>query len=392
MTGIRVRTESESRALGGIKWTRDPADVLPAWVADMDIVPPDFALRAVADLASTGDFGYTRHHVGQLPDLFRAWQERSHGWVPDPERVTVFNDVLHAIAQSIHLMTDPGDGIVLLTPIYPPFLKALAGSARRLVDVPLERDGWRLDPDRLRAAIDERTSAVLLCNPHNPTGRVFDADERAAIAEVVVEHDLLLISDEVWGDLLHPGTRHGPMADLGGPGGHPLRDEVAARSITITSASKAFNLAGLRCAVAHVGSDRLARRIEALPPHALGAVGSPGAAAAVACWTEGREWLEAARAFLTERRDQLAKRLAEDLPGAGFQPAEATYLGWIDLSAYELGPEPQDWLLDNARVALSPGGDFGPHGRGFVRLNTATSPELLDRIVDRIVEALAGRG
>lgn len=391
MTGIELRTESESRALGGIKWTRDPADVLPAWVADMDIVPPPFAREAVAELARTGDFGYTREHVGQLPELFCAWQERSHGWAPDPERVVVFNDVLHAIAQSIHLMTDPGDGIVLLTPIYPPFLKALDGSARRSVDVALDPDGWRLDPERLEAAIDERTSAILLCNPHNPTGRVFDAEERAAIARVVVEHDLLLISDEVWGDLLHPGFRHGPMADLGGPDGHPLRDEVAARTITITSASKSFNLAGLRCAVAHIGSERLARRLEALPPHALGAVGSPGAAAAVACWTEGREWLAAVRAFLTERRDQLAKRLAEDLPLAEYRLAEATYLGWFDLSAYDLGPEPQAWLFDHARVALSPGSDFGPKGAGFVRLNTATSPELLDRIIDRMVEALANR-
>jgi cysteine-S-conjugate beta-lyase len=383
MTGIELRTESESRALGGIKWNRDPADVLPAWVADMDIAPPDFAREAVAALARTGDFGYTREHVGRLPELFCAWQERSHGWAPDPERVMVFNDVLHAIAQSIHLMTDPGDGIVLLTPIYPPFLKALDGSARRLVDVPLDRDGWRLDADRLAAAIDERTSAILLCNPHNPTGRVFDAEERAAIARVAVEHDLLVISDEVWGDLLHPGFRHGPMAAMG--------DEVAARTITITSASKSFNLAGLRCAVAHVGSERLARRLEALPPHALGAVGSPGAAAAVACWTEGREWLEAVRAFLTERRDQLAKRLAEDLPLARYQLADATYLGWFDLSAYELGPEPGEWLFEHARVALSSGGDFGRHGEGFVRLNTATSPELLDRIVDRIVEAVTAR-
>jgi cystathionine beta-lyase len=387
MSAIRVRTESESRALGGIKWTRDPADVLPAWVADMDIVPPDFAREAVAALARTGDFGYTRLAGDRLPGLFCAWQEAASGWAPDPERVVVFNDVLHAIAQSIHLMTDPGDGIVLLTPIYPPFLKALDGSARRMIDVPLDREGWRLDPERLASAIDERTSAILLCNPHNPTGRVFDPDERAAIARVVVEHDLLLISDEVWGDLTHPGFRHGPMADLGGS----LGEEVAARTITVTSASKSFNLAGLRCAVAHVGSDQLARRLAALPPHALGAVGTPGAAAAIACWTEGRDWLDQARSFLTERRDQLAKRLAEDLPRAGYQLPEATYLGWFDLSAYELGDEPADWLLERARVALSAGSDFGPGGKGFVRLNTATSPEILDGMLDRIVEAVHDR-
>ncbi|MEM9561923.1 MAG: aminotransferase class I/II-fold pyridoxal phosphate-dependent enzyme [Actinomycetota bacterium] len=391
MTGIEVRSEAESRSLRGIKWSRDPADVLPAWVADMDLVPPAFARQAVADLTEIGDFGYSRHHTEPLPELFADWQARYHGWSPDPDEIVVFNDVLHAIAQSINLATDPGDGIVLLTPIYPPFLKAVDGGFRRLVDVPLDPDGWRLDPERLAGAIDDRTSAILLCSPHNPTGRVFDVEERAAIARVVVEHDLLLISDEVWGDLVHPEARHRPMADLTGELDGDLGAQLAARTITISAASKTFNLAGLRCAVAHVGSRRLARRLAALPPHALGAVGSPGAAATGACWAGGHEWLSSARSFLTDRRDQLAKRLDDDLPAAGYQLAEATYLAWIDLGAYDVGPEPQEWLLERAKVALSPGGDFGPGGSGFVRLNTATSPELLDRILDRIAAALAGR-
>ncbi len=382
-----TRTEEELRALQGVKWSRYPADVLPAWVADMDLAPPSFAAEAVAELARTGDFGYTMVASEQLPDHFCRWQQRHHQWSPDADRVVVFNDVLHAIAVTVHLMTDPGDGIVLLTPIYPPFLKALDGSARRLVDVALDPHDWALDPDRLTDAIDERTSAILICNPHNPTGRVLSDHERRAIAQVVVDHDLLLISDEVWGDLVHPGARHQPMATMEGS----LGAEVAARTVTITSASKSFNLAGLRCAVAHVGSATLARRLEALPPHTLGAVGSPGAMAAIACWSRGDRWLEATRTFLTERRDQLVKRLAEDLPEVGYQPPEATYLAWLDFSGLDLGDEPQRWLLDQARVALSPGGDFGPGGQGFARLNTATSPEILDRIVDRLAEALARR-
>ncbi|MEL6981090.1 MAG: aminotransferase class I/II-fold pyridoxal phosphate-dependent enzyme [Actinomycetota bacterium] len=391
MTGIDVRTESESRALTGSKWSRDPDDVLPGWVADMDLVPPAVARDAVAEIALLGDFGYSRHHNEQLVEQFCAWQTSQHGWSPDPAELVIFNDVLHAIAQSIHLMTDPGDGIALLTPIYPPFLKALDGGFRRFVDVPLDPNGWRLDPDRLAAAIDDRTSAVLICNPHNPTGRVFDAEERAAIARVVVDNDLLLISDEVWGDLLHPGPAHGPMANLAADGDPELGREVAARTITISSASKSFNLAGLRCAIAHVGSKRLARRLAALPPHSLGAVGTTGAAAAVACWRDGHDWLSTTRSFLTDRRDQLAKRLADDLPEVGYQVPEATYLAWLDVSAYELGPDPSQWLIEHAKVALSPGNDFGPGGQGFVRLNTATSPELLDQIIDRIADAVAAR-
>jgi len=393
MTGIDVRTESESRALRGIKWSRDPDDVLPAWVADMDLVPPEFARQAVAEIGRTGDFGYCRHYNELIPELFSAWQTHHTGWSPDPADIVIFNDVLHAIAQSIHLMTDPGDGIALLTPIYPPFLKALDGGFRRFVDVPLDPAGWRLDPERLADAIDDRTSAILICSPHNPTGRVFDLAEREAIAKVVVERDLLLISDEVWGDLLHPGFRHGPMANLAADGEDAeLGRQLAARTITISSASKTFNLAGLRCAVAHVGSKPLARRLAALPPHALGAVGTPGAAATVACWSDGHDWLAQTRAFLTDRRDQLAKRLTDDLPGVGYQIPEATYLAWLDVSAYDLGPEPAQWLADNAKVAMSSGNDFGPGGAGFVRMNTATSPELLDQIVDRIAGAVAGRG
>ena len=378
-----VRTEAELRQLTGIKWNRDPQDVIPAWVADMDLPPPDFAVDAVKELADRGDFGYSRHAVGQLPGSFCRWQARYHRWEPEVERVVMFNDVLHAIVHAIWLHTEPGDGIVLLTPIYPPFINVIEGAGRRVVDVPLDPDGWRLDPDRLAAAIDETTSVILLCNPHNPTGRVFDGPEREAIARVVEDNDLLLISDEVWGDLTHPGAVHVPMATVG--------DGVADRLITVSSASKAFNLAGLRCAVAHIGSPRLAARFEALPPHFLGAVGTPGAEAALRCWTEGHQWLAATRSYLTDRRDQLAKRVEEDLPGVGFQTPEATYLAWLDFSGLGLGTEPQEWLFDNAKVALSAGPDFGPHGVGFVRINTATSPELLDEIIDRMATAVAGR-
>lgn len=380
-SGAAPRSEAELRRLGGVKWTRYPADVLPAWVADMDLAPPSMAVDAVIGLAQRGDFGYNFRAAELLPEAFCAWQRRYHGWEPPVDEVVLFNDVIHAIEISIWLHTEPGDGVVLLTPIYPPFLWSLESAGRRLVDVPLDPDGWRLDPDRLAAAIDDRTSAILLCNPHNPTGRVFDQEEREAIGRVVVEHDLLLISDEVWGDLTHPGSTHRPMATVD--------PEVRARTVTISSASKPFNLAGLRCAAAHVGSTSVAAALAELPGHFLGAVGSPGAEAALACWTQGHEWLDGTRRFLTERRDQLTKRVQDDLAGVRLQPPQATYLAWLDLSELDLGPEPADWLLEQARVAVWPGSDFGPNGDGFVRLNFATSPDLLDRLIDRTADALS---
>jgi cystathionine beta-lyase len=375
------RSEAELRSLTGIKWTKHPADVMPAWVADMDLAPPQFAVDAVKDLADRGDFGYNLTAVNQLPELFQSWQDRHHGWRPELEEIRAFDDVLQVIAQSIWMHTEPGDGIVLLTPIYPPFIKAVEGAGRTVVDVPLDTDGWRLNHATLAAAIDENTSAILLCSPHNPTGRVFDAEERQAIADVVVANDLLLISDEVWADLTHPGTAHAPMATV--------NDEVAARTVTISSASKAFNLAGLRCAMAHIGHPALRAEFDRLPPHFLGAVSSPGAEACLQCWTVGEPWLAETKSFLTERRDHLARRVKEELPEVPFLLPEATYLAWLDFSVFDLPDEPREWLFGHAKVALSPGPDFGHRGNGFVRINFATSETLLDELLDRIVGAIS---
>ncbi len=369
------------RHLSGVKWTRYGPDVLPAWVADMDIAPPPVVVEALQQLVSRGDFGYNRQALLQLPDAFARWQAERHHWTIDPADVRVFCDVLHAIDTALWLLTGPGDGVVLFTPIYPPFLNALSTTGRRLIDVPLDPDGWRLDPDRLAAAIDDRTRVILLCNPHNPTGRVFDESELAAIAQVAEEHDLLILSDEVWADLVHPGATHRPMGTVS-PG-------AAARTLTISAASKAFNMAGLRCAVAHGGHAGLAARLAELPAHLLGAVGTPGAEATLAAWTAGAPWLDAVRAHLTERRDQLGRRLAADLPGIGFNPPEATYLAWLDLRSYGLGDNPAEVLLDKASVALSAGPDFGVHGLGHARLNFATSAPILDQLVDRLAAALA---
>lgn len=380
MDQIEVRDIDQLRALTSVKWTRDEPDVLPAWVADMDLRPPSVVIDAVRQVVERGDFGYNRRAIALLPETFAAWQRRHHLWSPDPDQVRVFCDVLHAIEVALWLHTEPGDGVVLLTPVYHPFITALDSARRRMVSVPLDPEGWRLDPDRLRAAIDPGTKAILLCNPHNPTGRVFDQAELEALAEVVVEHDLLLISDEVWADLIHPGVTHRPLATLG--------DEVAARTVTVSSASKAFNLAGLRCAVAHIGHAGLRARLDDLPGHLFGAVSTPGAEAAIAAWTQGEGWLANLRQHLSARRDQLAARLATDLAPVGFQPPEATYLAWLEVSGLGLGVDPATELLNRARVALSPGAPFGPGGAGFVRLNFATSAPILDQVIDRVVEAV----
>ena len=376
------------RGLSGIKWTRYPADVLPLWVADMDLPPAPPIVEALRELTDRGDFGYNFAAHAALPEVFAGWYAERHGWRPDPSRVRVFTDVLQAVDLALWLGTKPGDGVVLFTPVYPPFFRMVTSMDRRIVDCPLDEQRWHLERDALDAAIERAaadgviTRAVLLCSPHNPTGRVFGPHELAAIAEVARERDLLVISDEIWADVVFPDGYfpHVPIA-----AGFPF---VADRTVTVTAASKAFSLAGLRCAVAHIGDERIAAKVAELPGHLLGGVSTPGAVATLAAWTEGGPWLAETVAFLAEQRNHLLARLSAELPDVRVYPPEATYLAWLDFRAYNLGDDPAAWLLERAKVALGAGPDFGEHGTGYARLNFATTRAVLDEAIDRIVGAL----
>lgn len=367
----------------GVKWARHPPDVLPLWVADMDLGTAPVIVDRLRWLLERVELGYPVEPRPAVADALLAWQSRRHGWTPEPDHVRLFVDVLQGVAAALRWGTEPGCGVGLLTPVYPPFLAAVERAGRRVVDLPLVGEGRRFDPAALGRAADAGMQALLLCNPHNPTGRVLDDDELAALADVVVERDLLLISDEIWADVVHPGARHVPMASRG--------PEVARRTVTLTSASKAFNLAGLRCAVGVLGPDRLRATIDDLPPHLLGDPNVFGVTALLTAWTQGEGWLEQARATLTARRDQLTDLLAREVPGVGYQPPQATYLAWLDLRAFDLGDDPSERLLRDGRIALSPGPDFGPGGAGHVRLNFATTPEVLADAVGRIASVLAAR-
>jgi cystathionine beta-lyase len=377
--GLLTVDEARCRSRVGIKWTKYGPDIVPAWVADMDFDPPAPVLEAVRGHVERGDLGYGPF-AGDLAEHYSNWQDRHHGWRPDTERIRPFTSALHALEVALWNTTEPGDGVVVFTPIYYPFLDAIADSGRRRVDVPLERDGWRIDPDRLAAAIDDTTRVILFCNPHNPTGRVFDENEVAAVAEVADRHDLLVITDEIWGELVHPGAVHRPLA---------IADErFRGRLITLGSASKTFILAGLRTAVAHIDHAPLLDALATMPGHLQGSPSSLGVVGTVTAWTECDDWLAAAQRTITTRRDQLARRLAADVPSVRFDGAQATYLCWLDFTRTGLGDDPAQVLLDRFGVALSSGPLFGPNGAGFARINVATSEGILDEVIDRIAEAV----
>ena len=378
--GLRI---SDLHRSGRIKWRLYGEDVLPAWVADMDFPVAPAVHRAVSDLVEHHDLGY--HHVPLSPELRAALVSRMDerfSWSIERRSVVPLVNVVQGLDLSVLLHSRPGDGVVIQTPIYPPFLASVSGSGRRLVENPLRRGPQRfeLDLDHLRATIDERTRILLFCNPHNPSGRAFERGDLEGLAELAIEHDLVVVSDEIHADLVFPGHQHIPIATLGA--------DVAERTITLTSASKAFNLAGLPCAFAIFGSERLKRPLRELPPHLLGHCGILGNAATVAAWTDGQPWLDAVLGYLLENRQLLIDTLARELPGIRVATPEATYLAWLDCSALELPGDPFDFFLSEAKVALSRGTDFGPPGEGHVRLNFATSKAILAEILERMVGAV----
>jgi cystathionine beta-lyase len=377
--GLLTVDEARCRARVGIKWNRYGSDVVPAWVADMDFDPPPPVLDALGGHVERGDLGYGPF-AGELAEHYANWQERHHGWRPDHERIRPFTSALHALEVVLWNTTERGDGIVVFTPIYYPFLDAIADSGRRRVDVPLDPDGWRIDLDRLDASIDDGTRMILFCNPHNPTGRVFDDDEIAAVAEVAERHDLLVVTDEIWGELVHEGAVHRPLA---------IADErFRGRLITLGSASKTFNLAGLRTAVAHIDHAPLLDTFASMPGHLHGSPSSLGVVGTIAAWTECDDWLAAVRRTISARLDQLARRLAEEVPSVRLRSPQATYLAWLDFRQTSLGDDPARVLLQRFGVALSSGPTFGTNGAGFARINVATSEQILDKVIDRIAVAV----
>jgi cystathionine beta-lyase len=370
----------------GEKWQLFGPDVLPAWVAEMDFPLAAPVQRVLGEAFEIGDVGYPLDvQPDALPAAFAERMEARFGWRPDPHGVEVLTDVVQGLYVAIDQFSEPGEGVLVQTPVYPPFLVAVRELRRRLVENPLVAGATRyeIDFDQLRGALDPNTRVFLLCNPQNPTGRVFERAELEALAELAIAHDLVVVADEIHGDLVYGGRRHIPFASLG--------PEVEARTITLSSATKAFNIPGLRCAVAHFGSDALRKRFQRVPRHIRGGLGSLGQAATLAAWREGQPWLDAVLAHLDGNRRSVARFVAERLPGVRHFEPEATFLAWLDCRDLELAPSPQAFFLQHARVALSDGAGFGAPGRGFARLNFATSRPLLDEIATRIEKSLRER-
>jgi cystathionine beta-lyase len=351
------------------------------WVADMDFAVAEPILDAIRDRLAHPVLGYGMAQAG-LKARICAWLAQQYGWEVSPEAIIPMPGVVPGFNLALRAVCEPGAGVVVQTPVYPPMLAAPGHWDLRRIEAPLTAAD-EVDLDALRAGLVEagRNGAFLLCNPHNPTGRVFRRDELAAMAEACLAAGAAIISDEIHCDLLFDGRRHLPVAALSA--------EVAARTITLMSAGKTWNIAGL-CACWAVVTDpalraRFTRAIAGVADH----VNILGLVATEAALTAGEPWRQDVLAYLQGNRDRLAEMVAAQLPGVRMALPQGTYLAWLDCRGSGAGEDPQRFFLDRARVAFNPGSDFGAAGRGFVRLNFGCPRAMVEEGVRRMARALA---
>jgi cystathionine beta-lyase len=367
----------------GVKWGSPALGVLPASIADMDFPIAEPVVTSLRRYIDLGDFGYPNWPDGSPLRVAYAYRmKQRYGWWPDPDHVREFTDVTYAVRAMLELCTRPGDGVAIHTPAYGPFPQTIERLGLRLIPLPLQdsEQGWVFDVEAAtRRLAEDGCRVLILVNPHNPTGRVFTRAELLALAEAAERNDIIVISDDLHADLTYAPHRHVPFASLD--------PALEARTVTMYGASKAFSLAGLRCAIAHVGVKSLRDKLADGAPGP--GVNVLGMRASLAAWTEGDSWLDTALDYLDVNRRLVTETIAEQMPGVRHHMPEATYLSWLDCRDLRCGPDPAVFFRERARVELNSGSGYNPGGDGFVRLNFATSTSVLRRILDRMVDSVA---
>ena len=375
-------TAPDRTGTGSEKWDRWAGrDVIPTWVADMDFRAPEVVLEAMRARVDHGVFGYTDPPPGFRPALCEHLARR-HNWLVEPEWITSTPGVVNGLAITARLLTQPGDGIITFTPIYPPFLTLPGMAGRECIRVPLMQSptAWTIDYDALEASVQPTTKLFWLCHPHNPTGTVFGRDELLRIAEFAARHSLRVVSDEIWSDLLldddHGGPRHVPFASLD--------HEQARECITLVAPSKTWNLAGLGCAAAVCQDQTILKKWRAAGAGLVPMVNLIGYAAAEAAWRHGEDWRRRLVTVLRHHRE-LMQQAVDAIPGLSCVPAGATYLSWIDCR--NTGVADPQAACEAAGLGPSNGRDFA--AAGFIRLNTACPTDRFQEILRRLAQAFA---
>lgn len=380
---LHTLTAEQLGARRTAKWSRYPPDVLPMWIAEIDFPTAAPVREAVERAARVESFGYPAPAVmAELTEAVAAWQQHTHGWLVDPQGIFVLGDVMQGVALAIEYFTGPHDPVIIPSPAYPPFFHVVALTGRPQVRVPMawQASRWALDLAAVDAALAAGARTVLLCSPHNPLGRVFTRDELLALADLVTRHRARVVADETHAPLAF-ARRHTPYAGLSA--------ETAAHTITVVSASKAWNLPGLKCAQVITSTEEDAARWRRIPFWRTVGASTLGMEASLAAYRLGDPWLAEVNATLAEHAARVVEAV-DGMPGVRLVANEGTYLQWIDFTDLDLDLEPARWLRKGARVALSEGPPFGAPAHRFARLNYATPRPLLEEGLARIGRAVRG--
>ena len=381
-------TMDELRRRGSVKWTRGGPDVIGAFVAEMDFGAAPAIEQALRDVIARSDFGYLSDRAAaEMAEACAAWQRDRYGWTVDPARIRPLPDVIKGLEAAITVFSRPDSPVILPTPAYMPFLTVPPRLGRQIIQVPMVTGNGRfvLDLEGIDAAFEQGGHLLILCNPCNPVGRVYERDELAAVAEVVDRNGGRVFADEIHAPLIYPGGTHIPYATVA--------PAAAAHSVTATAASKGWNLPGLKCAQLILTSDTDAETWTEDGFMFEHGASTPGVWVTAAAYRDGGAWLANVVSYLDGSRELLSGWLARQLPAVRHQPPEGTYLAWLDCRDLGLGDvaeSPADFFLAKARVLLTDGAACGEAGRGCVRLNFATPRPILAEIVRRMAEAVHG--
>jgi cystathionine beta-lyase len=364
------------------KWHKYGKEVLPLWVADMDFVSPEPVLKALHDRVDHGIFGYA-----VTPDkLFEIVVERMwdrYQWKISTEDLIFIPGVVTGFNLAANAFASPNGGVLIQTPVYPPFISSADNTGNNLQQMELTRgeDGrYTINFEAFEKAITDETRLFILCNPHNPVGRVFTKEELERMAEICLKHDVVICSDEIHSDLVFSGHHHIPIASL--------NEEIAQNTVTLIAPSKTFNIAGLDCSVAIIQNPELRQKYETERWSKAGLINNMGFTGALAAYRDGQEWLDQVLTYLEANQDFLYDYLQKEIPEIKMTKNEGTYLAWLDCREAGFEGNPHEFFLNEAKVALNCGSTFGKGGEGFVRLNFGCPRSTLVEALERMKAAL----
>ena len=377
----------DRRGSGCIKWDFmskyfQADDMVPMWVADMDFKAPPEVVAAVSRVAEHGIYGYTGVPSSYY-DAVIGWMQSRHGWTIEKDWMVSSPGVVPALHMLVRTFSEPGDQVVVQTPVYYPFFDAIKLNGREILENPLRREdsGYYMDLAGLEAKITPCTKMIILCNPHNPISRVWQEQELRQLGQLCLSKNILVVADEIHGDIIYSGYKHVPFATLS--------QEFAANSVTCTAASKTFNLPGLQTSNIIIPNPELRTKFEDnLRNCGFPSAGMFGLAATEAAYRHGEPWLSGLLEYLEGNITYLKAFAAENLPGLWVAPVQGSYLLWLDFRSCGLPAEKiGNFVREDARVALEPGFIFGTGGDGFERMNIACPRSQLAEAMERIAKA-----